>query len=182
MGHDPVHALTLAEVKAHLRIEQDDETEDTLLSALIQAAREYVERTGHFLVSRQWTMTLDEFPAGPVEIRRTPVREVLSVTYDGYTEIEEFQTSLSSSDESRVSFAMGGAWPDTDGSMGGIVVTFTAGYESPADVPQLLKQGMLLYIGDLYEHREDTVVGNIVNPRGAAKAIFDLYAMGWWLV
>src|SRR6476660_5561633 len=73
--------LTVAEVKLHLRIPVEDTSEDTLLEMLIQAARERVELTGYLVVDREWEMELDEFPDGYIEIMKTPVREILALTY-----------------------------------------------------------------------------------------------------
>ncbi len=51
-------ALTLADVKAHLRLE--DGNEDPLLAALIATAREHLERsTGLCLITQTWRLYLD---------------------------------------------------------------------------------------------------------------------------
>lgn len=56
-----VEPVSLAEAKAHLRV--DSEAEDDLILALIQAAREWVEvYLDRTLITTQWTMTLDSFP------------------------------------------------------------------------------------------------------------------------
>jgi uncharacterized phiE125 gp8 family phage protein len=51
-------ALTLAEVKAHLRLDASDE--DDLLATLIRVAREHLERTsGLCLMAQAWRLYLD---------------------------------------------------------------------------------------------------------------------------
>ena len=50
--------MTLAEVKAHLRV--GHASEDTLLAGLVRAAREEVERaTGIALIDQTWRLALD---------------------------------------------------------------------------------------------------------------------------
>ena len=52
--------MTLAEAKLHLRVEHADD--DALISASIQAAREWVEEyLDATLIHMQWQMTLDLF-------------------------------------------------------------------------------------------------------------------------
>lgn len=56
-----VEPVSLAEAKAHLRV--DSEAEDELILALIQAAREWVEvYLDRTLITTQWTMKMDSFP------------------------------------------------------------------------------------------------------------------------
>ena len=56
-----VEPVSLAEAKAHLRV--DGEAEDDLIMGLISAAREWVEvYLDRTLITTQWTMKLDSFP------------------------------------------------------------------------------------------------------------------------
>lgn len=56
-----VEPVSLAEAKAHLRV--DSEAEDDLIMGLIQAAREWVEvYLDRTLITTQWTMKMDSFP------------------------------------------------------------------------------------------------------------------------
>ena len=53
--------VTLAEAKAHLRVDISDD--DDLITAIIKAAREYCEEyLDRTLVHTQWTMRMDAFP------------------------------------------------------------------------------------------------------------------------
>lgn len=55
--------LSVAEVKDFLEIPDADTTRDTLISAMIRAAREVAElEQGRDLVSKQWDLTLEEMP------------------------------------------------------------------------------------------------------------------------
>ena len=56
-----VEPISLAEAKAHLRIDASDE--DALLTSLITAARMFVERTLSLaLVTESWSLYLDGWP------------------------------------------------------------------------------------------------------------------------
>ena len=82
-GEPEAEPVTLAGVKAHLRLDHD--SEDGLLSGLIRAARDEVERaTGTALINQTWRLALDRWPRnGCVLLARHPVRSVLSVTVYG---------------------------------------------------------------------------------------------------
>ena len=170
--------LTLAEAKAHCRV--DDSYSDSLISALIQAARESAELyTERSFVQRSYRLTLDAFPQN---------REAILLPYPpvvGVTQIQYFDTDGAlqtwSSGEYHVDEASepGRVMPNSDQSYpsdvdyraGAVRVEYVAGYPedetgSPTDyvgnVPQLAKQAMLMMVGEWFMNREDTVVGNII--------------------
>jgi uncharacterized phiE125 gp8 family phage protein len=76
-------ALTLAEVKAHLWL--DDGSEDALLASLVSVAREHLERTtGLCLITQVWRLHLESIPEDRViQIAKGPVQAVESLSiYD----------------------------------------------------------------------------------------------------
>ena len=79
-----VEPISLAEAKAHLRLDASDE--DALLTALITAARMFVERTlGVALITQSWPYFLDFWPsAGCITLPILPVQAVGAVrVHDG---------------------------------------------------------------------------------------------------
>ena len=72
--------VTLAEVRQFLRL--DGDSEDTLLTGLIKAARETLEvQTGLALINQTWRFYPDSWPkSGVVRIAKYPVRSVVAVT------------------------------------------------------------------------------------------------------
>ena len=148
--------VTLADVKAHLRI--TDDSEDTLLSGLIRVAREDLERaTGVALITQDWRLALDHWPSqGCALLTIHPVREVLSVTAFG-TEGEaslinpaDYQLDMLSR-PARLHFE---TRPEPLRIFNGVEIDFSAGYgEAGTDVPDLLKRAILLLVGHWYEFR-----------------------------
>jgi uncharacterized phiE125 gp8 family phage protein len=82
-----VDPVTLAEVKAALRVDGTDE--DTHIAGLIKAATARVEQgAGIALLPQTWRASLDRFPVGSIRIPLAPVSAVSSITYraqDGTT-------------------------------------------------------------------------------------------------
>lgn len=176
--------VTLAEAKAQCSIDADDTTFDTLLTGYITAARGYVERyTGHILLRREMTATLDRFPCGS-RYAELPWRPIASVDGIAYTDtdsadqaFEDF-TAMLGRYPLRIWAASGASWPSTlDNSA--VTVTFTAGYAA-GDEPAELLQAMLLLIGHWFEVRETVNVGNIVSEVPfATKALMDIHRVPW---
>jgi uncharacterized phiE125 gp8 family phage protein len=78
-----VEPISLAETKAHLRIDASDE--DSLLTSLITAARMFVERTLSLaLITESWSLYLDGWPrSGTIVFPIQPVQAVTAVrVYD----------------------------------------------------------------------------------------------------
>ncbi len=148
--------VTLAEAKAHLRL--DHSSEDGLLSGLIRAAREEIERTaGLALIGQSLRLALDEWPRhGTVTIPVHPVRAILSVTaYGPQGEVSLVDPSSYQADTvSRPARVFFREAPPALRTMNGIEIDFTAGFgEAGTDVPDLLRRAMLLLVAHWYEFR-----------------------------
>ena len=159
--------LSLDDVKAHLRIDADDE--DALISALVAASRQHFERrTGRSLIDTVWRLVLDRFPpgGGPIRLGNGPVSAVSSVGYidsAGVSRVLAEETGYLadlSGDIGKLSPVFWQPWPcDAAHRPGGVTVQYTAGFGPTADaVPQLVKQALLLLIGHWYENRETVVI------------------------
>lgn len=162
--------ITLAEARAHLRITST--AEDSLISRLIKVARGRAEAaTRRQLVTATWVMTRDDFPSGdqPLKLYRPPVASVTKVEY--YDESNalvtwgatKYQTDLVA-EPARILPVSGESWPTTYDRMNAVQVTYVAGYGAAAAVPDEIKQAILVLLAELFERREESVVGTIVSP------------------
>ena len=148
--------LTLAEVKAHLRL--DDADEDALLLSLITTAREFLEReTGLCLIVQSWRLYLDLWPKdGVIRILKSPLQAIQSITV--------YDAAGAAVDVSLADHLLDGAgrparlWlrnpPSPGRAVNGIEIDFSAGYgEAGTDVPDTLKRAMLIHIGHMFAFR-----------------------------
>ncbi|WP_377295696.1 head-tail connector protein [Rhizobium sp. SGZ-381] len=159
--------LTLAEVKAHLRIDQTDE--DAGLQALIAVARQHLEReTGLCLMAQTLRLILDDWPAtGVIQIARGPVQAIEDVCY-----YDENGTVVHVSLQGHVLDGQkrpARLWlknrPLPGRALNGIEVTFAAGFgEAATDVPGPLKRAMLIHVG--YMHAFRGVLSSDQQPAG----------------
>ncbi len=169
-----VEPVTLAEAKAHLRVDTSDD--DNYIGTLITAAREwceqYLDRT---LVHTQWVMRFDKFPDSgiePVELPRPPM--VMSGTATAVTVTftqEAGPTSTYSTAEYRVDRnatpgailpIYGSTWTPHRQDDNAISVTWWAGYgASGSSVPAAIRHAILMLVGHWYEFRTSVLTGSI---------------------
>lgn len=159
-----IEPVTLTEAKTHLRVDSSDE--DAYISALITAAREIVERIHLWraLITQTWEYVLDDWPDEDViKIPYPPLQSIVSITYtdeDGndHTLSTDVYAVDTYSEPGRVVLKPGQTWPTADlWPAGAIRIQFVAGYgDNASDIPQPIRQAILLLVGHLYENREAT--------------------------
>ena len=148
--------LTLAEVKAHLRL--DDEAEDALLLSLAKTAREHLEREiGLCLMAQSWRLCLDDWPAdGVIRIAKSPVQAIQTITVydaDGVPLHVSLEDHLLDG-EGRPARLWLRDPPSPGRALNGIEIDFSAGYgEAGTDVPDTLKRAMLIDVGHMFAFR-----------------------------
>lgn len=181
--------VTLTEAKAHLRV--DHSADDVLISSMIEASRVYCEQfTARAFVTQTWEMVIDQFPPNDLMIPLPPLQSVTSIKYDDGGGVEqtlgatEYEVDTVSQPGWIVPVTTG--WPSSIWQgINSVRIRFVAGYDpgtdSPIDlaanVPQSLKAAILLHVGQLYDQREDIVVGTIVNrvPSGGIENLLRQY-------
>ncbi|SCX36064.1 head-tail connector protein [Agrobacterium rosae] len=149
-------ALTLADVKAHLRLDGADE--DVLLASLITTAREYLERqTGLCLMRQSFRMYLDAWPeTGVIQIAKGPVQAIETIlVFDDAGDPTDITDTDKLMDGQARPARLWLRQPTAPGqSLNGIEIDFTAGFgESGADVPDTLKRAMLVHIAHMFAFR-----------------------------
>lgn len=174
-----IDPISLAEAKAHCRVSIDDD--DGILAGYILAARVHLEgETRRAFMTQTWDLTVDDrWPTERIGgvwrhrivLPRPPFVSVTAVTYVdqlGETQTlaaDQYRVAKSDTGEWVITPAYGVNWPGIREQMAAITVRFVAGYGSnPGNVPEPLRQAMLLLIGHWYENREAVNVGNIVTP------------------
>jgi uncharacterized phiE125 gp8 family phage protein len=172
-----VEPVTLAEAKAHLRL--DTNTDDAYVSALITAARERVELfLRRALITQEFEYTIDCFTAGEIDLPRPPLQSIEWIKYIDTAgtlqtlPAENYVSDVSSNEIARIALAWNHFWPIARSSINAVVIRFVAGYgDSTEDVPQAIRHGILIEIANLYENREDLVVGQTVEMMSVSERL-----------
>ena len=172
-----IEPVTLADVKTALRIDADMTDEDAFVSLLIGAARRYAESyTGRSFITQRWRSVLDEFPGntfgpnigmtGGICLERGPVISVDAINYtamDGMQQQMDMSTIAVdfSSPLPRITPCFGRIWPIPLPQIGAVQVEYTAGYgPAPEDVPEGIRQWIIMRVATLYENREEVAILN----------------------
>lgn len=167
--------VTVAEAKAYLRIDHDDE--DDLFTEWIKAARAEVEAwCGRSLVTQTRQLKLDCFPGRAIELPYPPVQSVSSVAYvDTAGDTQTWGASNYVVDlhslPPRLDAAYGIAWPTTRDEVGAVAVTYVAGYGAASAVPSGIKLAIKSLVGDFHEHREATTEGRLEKNEGIVRVL-----------
>jgi len=153
---------TLSEVKNYLKV--DTSADDTLITTLLQSAREVAERyLNQALITQTITEKLDRLSNPTIYLSVSPVISVSSFQYaDSQNTTQTYNASNYIVDTfikpARLSLAYGKTWPTLYGNINDVTITYTAGYGSTASsVPMQIRQAILMMIADSYDNREDYV-------------------------
>lgn len=157
--------VTVAEAKAHLRVEATNE--DTLIASLVLTSRLHVETAlGLALQTQSWRLLLDRWP--PEKDLELPLRPLQSIDAvrvlpaEGAPAIIDPANYLADTASVPPRLVRTGViWPQPGKAANGVEIDFTAGYgASAADVPTPIRQALLLLIAHWYERREPIEVGS----------------------
>lgn len=177
--------VTLAEAKLHCRVDAD--TEDTLIGALITAAREYCEAlTGASLIVSSYRLELSRFPdsAGDIVLPRRAIINTIQVQYVDPSGTTITMTSgtdyrlVNNIMPPRVRRPYASAsvlWPRALEIDDAVQITFS----TTAAVPAQAKQAILLLVGHWYANRESVVIGTITNElEQTTRALLASFTLG----
>lgn len=167
--------LTLAEAKAWLRLDSNDE--DTTVSALIVAARMAVEQAARrLLVHQSWRIVADRWPDDGV--LRLPLAPVAAITAIRVRDAEGTPQTVSPAayraelkrDPARLVLTAPVPLPGLATS--GIEIDVTAGFSaSPAEVPEPLRHAMRLLLARWFDNRGDIAADAATLPADVALLV-----------
>lgn len=170
--------VTVTEVETHLRLAAG--SENTYLATLIAAAREYCEMfQNRAYITQTWELTLDGWPCFPLKIPMPPLISVTSIKYFDTADVETLWADTNyyvdtDSEPGRIGLGYNIVLPTTTlRSLNAIKIQYVAGYSASGDVPQSIKQAILLLVGHMYENRET------VSPVELKEIPFAVSALLW---
>jgi uncharacterized phiE125 gp8 family phage protein len=183
-----VEPVTLAEAKAHCRIDTSDD--DAYMGTLITAARQWVEQyLDRSLVHQQYVMRLDSFPY-EIELPRPPMATAGTTTAVAvtYTLGDESTATLAAtqyrvdrnSTPGVVRQLRSGTWPGNLDDQNAVTVTWWAGYgASGTSVPAAIRHAMLMLVSHWYETRGASVATGAV-PQDVPFGVTSLLGSMRW--
>lgn len=180
--------LSLADLRDHLRI--SDTTDDRYLNTLRSVVRQRCERaTRRALITQTWDLYLDTWPlwdgmhggrtfesatllpsGGFINLPKPPLQSVTSVKYTDMAGVTQtwdpsnYIIDTPAGDfcaKGRLGLGFSKVWPIALPVVNSRVIRMVCGYgDDPEDVPELLRQGMLLDAGTLFDIRGSILAGS----------------------
>ncbi len=150
--------VTVVEARDWCRATTDD---DTFLTGAIITARSVLEQQlRRVFVTQTWDCYWDIIPASPFLLFPNPVQSVTAAYATNDAGVEAAITAATywldaKSVPARLTLADDQEWPEAREWMA-LRVRIVAGYGAAADVPQPIKQAILMAVGYWYRYREAT--------------------------
>jgi uncharacterized phiE125 gp8 family phage protein len=174
-----VEPVSLAEAKAHLRLDYGDE--DTLVNSLIIAARQWVENyIQGSLVQRTYRADVEGF-AGRFRLPHPPLLSITSIKYytsDSPQVLTTLDANFYRADLGRGEIyidASSATIPSTASRHDAVQISTDSPVDYAGNVPQAIKSAIKLLVGDMFELREVKVVGTIQSTSPTLKALLSTY-------
>lgn len=181
-----VAPVSLDDAKMHLRV--DHSHEDSLIVALIDAASAHIDGQGvlgRALITQTWATWVGSAP-GVVTLPVGPFQSLTSIDYydsDNALQsgtLSDFETRLAG-DFVTVQPKSGASWPTAYSRADAIKITYVVGFgDTGDDVPQSIRQAMLLLIGHWYENRMAVSEANLKEVPLAVDALLGIERVGWY--
>jgi uncharacterized phiE125 gp8 family phage protein len=168
-----VEPVPLAEMKAYLRVDDDDSAQDQVIAGLVKAARLTVEGASRrVLVEQRWRVALDRWPQDRTVL--LPLSPLISVESIKVFDAKGAAAGIAAGaiDSDRFSdpprIAVSDA-PEPGRARNGILIEVLAGYGGTAEaVPAGLRLAIKILVAHWFENRGDLAGEQILPPEAFA--------------
>jgi len=159
------YPVSLTEAKSHLKV--DTTADDTYITSIIKAATQLSEEyTNRFFIDTVIEQTCSDF-AQLQTLFKSKVSAVAHVKYyDSDNSLQTLSATIYDTqlqyEPSQIQLADDKSFPEITKRNDAVVARYTVGYGSAASyVPEIIKQAVLLTIGNFYQNRNSVVIGRI---------------------
>ncbi len=173
------YPVSLTEAKSHLKV--DTTADDTYIESIIKAATQLSEEyTNRFFIDT----VIEQYASSFAELQTLFKSKVSVISFVKYYDSNNTLQTLSATvydeqlnyEPAQIQLADGQSYPAFTKRNDAVEVKYTVGYGAASDVPEIIKQAILLTIGNFYANRESVIVGRMVSelPQNS-KWLLDTY-------
>lgn len=175
--------VSRAEARLHCRVDDAVTEDDALIDRVIAAATAYLDGPdgvlGRALVHQTWRIALaGPEPGGVLRLPLAPVEQIDAVEVWGSDGVQTAFAGWRLVKDRRgawLELQSGESWPGNDGRSLPVEVEGVFGYGAAVDdVPEDIRQAVLLMVGHFYEHREQVMAAAV--PAALPFGVQDLIA------
>tara|TARA_R110001599_G_scaffold92283_1_gene241833 strand:+ start:125 stop:700 length:576 start_codon:yes stop_codon:yes gene_type:complete len=154
--------VSLTEAKSHLKV--DTSADDTYITSIIKAATQLSEEyTNRFFIDTVIEQTCSDF-AQLQTLFKSKVSAITHVKYyDSNNSLQTLDTAVYDEqldyEPSQIQLAENKSFPSITKRNDAVVAKYTVGYGAASDVPEIIKQAILLTIGNFYQNRASVITG-----------------------
>jgi len=181
-----IQVLTTSEAKQHLRVANN--ADDTYIDNLIFAATKMAESYCNIQIMKTDCIQISDCWEDTFELYQSPVQNsgklsIESIKYYDGDNVRQIWHELNyivdkSYTPARISLAPNKNYPTIAKRLDSIEIKYQSGYEIVSEVPKLLKQAILILVGQWYENRQEAIVGRSVGTIPmTATYILDRYGI-----
>lgn len=179
--------ITLAEVKAQLRVEHTDD--DALLTRLINVAVAYTDvrgALGQAMITQKWGQWVDSTPPQAVSLILGPVTGVTAIKYydlDGALQTDTLSNYqvIGTEFATTVGPKTGFSWPVAQDRSDAIRIEYEIGYgAATTDVPETIRHALMLLIGHWYDNRENSQMDELANIPFGYEHLLNIHRNCWY--
>jgi uncharacterized phiE125 gp8 family phage protein len=158
------YPVSLTEAKSHLKV--DTTADDTYIESIIKAATQLSEEyTNRFFIDT----VIEQYASSFAELQTLFKSKVSAVAHVKYYDSDNSLQTLSATvydtqlnyEPSQIQLADNQSFPSITKRNDAVLVRYTVGYGAASDVPEIIKQAILLTIGNFYQNRNSVVIGKI---------------------
>lgn len=182
IGDEPASPVTLAEMKAHLRVDFDDD--DSIISDKLAAALAFIngpQGINYTLAARQFHLFLPSFAALREGLYTQPVASVEAVDWrddaGAWQGVPATDYRLVSGYPARLVLNPGKGWPSAPPAPDAVRITFTLGHASGA-VPADLKAAVKMLAAHWYRNDVPVTDRAMMEVPLTVQAILAKYSSG----
>jgi len=159
--------VSLSEAKRHLRIEDDFHEDDDYVQNLIYAATQKAEQwIGKDISETTNVQLIYDFSGSSIKITEG--------NFDSFTQGVTDGSTLLSVDYTEVFYNYANVYFNNSYSADPLTLTYKTGYEEE-EVPAIIKQAILVKIGDLYDIERQSYVMGSIRENKAFEHLLDSY-------
>lgn len=159
--------VSLEEAKGHMGVDFDD-NDNEIVGAIYAATADAEHYINGPICTQSWIQKFDRFPACYfIELAKYPVQAITAIRYvDIDDTLQTLSTDVYDLDPDRnpslIYLKPDQVWPgDCRSLTNDVEIEFVAGW---TNVPPEIKQAVLVQVADLYENRENSIIGTIWTP------------------